>query len=395
MFHLLYIFFRALIIFYCITVIFADNLLFGGGGYNAFYIENKLYFIGSYLQDHFYIDLKDLSLENGTIYNAPRISVDSPPNYVVSKNPFIGGNSNKKLFFIDKKSTYGLYVDTFNTELNKWETNNSYKGLPNEDLSFDRAWVTNEATGISYSFQGELNTFSIPGCIPVLLSSGQILYIGGKLYSFNQTLMNRILTYDSIKDSWQINNTTGKTPEERTGHTAVLTSDGRVIVYGGENNLSKSAIPYLTILDTSKTPFMWSTPIEENSIGSLNSHTSVMVKNYMITAFGTNSSEKGLNQIFKNIYKLDTSNLSNYKWSLLFKYEVEQSIPISNKNSSQTSPITPIQTNSTSDKDNASFNNFVSTRLSTRWIIAILVIVIALICLLIFLIYKFILNKKI
>lgn len=140
---------------------------------------------------------------------------------------------------------------------------------------------------------------------------------------------------------------------------------------------------------------MWSTPIEENSIGSLNSHTSVMVKNYMITAFGTNSSEKGLNQIFKNIYKLDTSNLSNYKWSLLFKYEVEQSIPISNKNSSQTSPITPIQTNSTSDKDNASFNNFVSTRLSTRWIIAILVIVIALICLLIFLIYKFILNKKI
>lgn len=251
MFHLLYIFFRALIIFYCITVIFADNLLFGGGGYNAFYIENKLYFIGSYLQDHFYIDLKDLSLENGTIYNAPRISVDSPPNYVVSKNPFIGGNSNKKLFFIDKKSTYGLYVDTFNTELNKWETNNSYKGLPNEDLSFDRAWVTNEATGISYSFQGELSTgvvifdtinfvwinstsnpqnlfsedtFSIPGCIPVLLSSGQILYIGGKLYSFNQTLMNRILTYDSIKDSWQINNTTGKTPEERTGHTAVLST---------------------------------------------------------------------------------------------------------------------------------------------------------------------------
>ncbi|RIB21074.1 hypothetical protein C2G38_1135595 [Gigaspora rosea] len=313
MFHLLYIFFRALIIFYCITVIFADNLFFGGDGYNAFYIENKLYFIGSYSQYQFYIDLKDLSLENGTIYNnTPRISVASP-NYVVSSNPFIGGNSNKKLFFIDK-SAYGLYVDTFNTELNKWETNNSYKGLPNVDLSWNQAWVTNETTGISYSFQEYLSTgvvifdtinfvwinstsnpqnlfskdiFSINGCIPVLLSSGQILYIGGKLYSFNQTLMNRILTYDSIKDSWQINNTTGKTPEERTGHTAVLTSDGRVIVYGGENNLSKSAIPYLTILDTSKTPFMWSTPIEENSIGSLNSHTSVMVKNYMITAFGT------------------------------------------------------------------------------------------------------------
>ncbi|RIB30302.1 hypothetical protein C2G38_2136433 [Gigaspora rosea] len=271
MLHLLYIFFRALIIFYCSTVIFADDLLFDGDGYNAFYIENKLYFIVPYSQNHFYIDLKDLSLENGTIYNAPRISVASP-SYVVSKNPFIGGNSNKKLFLIDE-STYGLYVDTLNIELNKWETNNSYKGLPNDELSLNRPWVTNETTGISYSFRGDLSTgvvifdtinfvwinstsnpqnlfsketISIYGCIPVLLSSGQ--------------------------------NTTGKTPEERTGHTAVLTSDGRVIVYGGENNLSKSAIPYLTILDTSKPPFMWSTPIEENSIGSLYSHTSLWLK---------------------------------------------------------------------------------------------------------------------
>ena len=46
------------------------------------------------------------------------------------------------------------------------------------------------------------------------------------------------------------------------------------------------ALPHLAILDTSKTPYMWSTPNVENPIGSLNEHTSIMVKNYMITAFG-------------------------------------------------------------------------------------------------------------
>ncbi|CAG8494376.1 1426_t:CDS:2 [Dentiscutata erythropus] len=329
MVHLLYIFFRALIIFYCITVILVDCL--GGSGYNAFYIENKLYFIGPYSSDHFYIDLKGVTLENGTISTTQWIFLAPSPIYIITDNPFIGGNSNKKLFFIDKR-------------------------LPNESIFLTHSWITNKTTGISYSFQG-LDTvvvifdtinfawissnstpqslfsdyFDIYSCIPILLSNGQILYIGGN------------------------------------------SSDGRVIVYGGESNygeesnLSTSAIPYLAVLDTSKTPFEWSTPIEENSIGCLSGHTSVMVKNYMITAFGKNLSEKDeLKSFANNIYKLDTSNLSNYKWSLLSNYD-DQSIPVVYSNSSQTSP-TPITT---------SFDSFDKTKLITRWIVTILVIVIA------------------
>ncbi|KAF0518666.1 kelch repeat protein [Gigaspora margarita] len=286
-------------------------------------------------------------------------------------HPFIGGNSNKKLFFIDQ-SLDVLYVDTFNTKLNKWEANNSYNGLPNTKFLLFDSWVFNETTGISYSFQGLnigvvmfdtinfawINSISNPQnlfprssflskCIPVLLSNCQILYIGGEFSNIHkyQILMDRILTYDSIKDSWQFNNTTGKTPEWRKYHTVVLTSDGRIIVYGGQNNLSMPATPSLTVLDTSKIPFEWSTPTEENSIGRLIHHTSVMVKNYMITAFGTNVSEKGDDLDNYNIYKLDTSNLSNYKWSLLSNYTLQSISPF---------PNTTIKPNS--EVNNASFN---------------------------------------
>src|SRR2546430_1963216 len=60
-----------------------------------------------------------------------------------------------------------------------------------------------------------------------------------------------------------------------------LASDGRVIVFGGISN-GLPALPHMPILDTSKTPYEWSTPTVENPIGSFSSHTAVMAKNYMI-----------------------------------------------------------------------------------------------------------------
>ena len=64
-----------------------------------------------------------------------------------------------------------------------------------------------------------------------------------------------------------------------------LASDGRIIVYGGVLN-TVPALPQLAVLDTSKIPYEWSAPVEENPIGSFSDHTAVMAKNYMIFAFG-------------------------------------------------------------------------------------------------------------
>ncbi|CAG8670647.1 10993_t:CDS:2, partial [Cetraspora pellucida] len=281
---------------------------------------------------------------------------------------------------IDASNLDILYVDTYDTELSKWETINNYKSLPNETPSFQNPWISNKTTGISYQFQNMENgviifdtiNFAWTGSIsnprnlfpsyyylsyhvPVLLQNGQILYIGGKSSENNQTLMNRILSYDTLKDSWQINNTTGNTPGERKDHTAVLTSDGQVIVYGGESNLSIPAIPYLAVLNTSKTPYMWLTPIEENSIGSLAGHTSVMFKNYMITAFAPIT-----------FYQLLDLGMATYKWSLVSN---STNAPL------QIPPIHPIQSNLSGN--DASFDRFNNFSLNTRWIVTILVIVVA------------------
>jgi hypothetical protein len=57
-------------------------------------------------------------------------------------------------------------------------------------------------------------------------------------------------------------------------------------VFGGVSKQSTPALPHLSILNISKTPFEWLTPIVENPIGAFSGHTSVMVNNYMISAFG-------------------------------------------------------------------------------------------------------------
>jgi hypothetical protein len=56
-------------------------------------------------------------------------------------------------------------------------------------------------------------------------------------------------------------------------------------LFGGILN-NVPALPQLAVLDTSKTPYTWSTPIEENPIGAFSEHTAVMANNYMIFAFG-------------------------------------------------------------------------------------------------------------
>ncbi|PKB96493.1 hypothetical protein RhiirA5_434743 [Rhizophagus irregularis] len=49
------------------------------------------------------------------------------------------------------------------------------------------------------------------------------------------------------------NNTVDETPGERVKYTAVLNTDGRVIVFSGVSNLLPA--PQSSTLDTSKTPY--------------------------------------------------------------------------------------------------------------------------------------------
>ncbi|CAG8587180.1 2989_t:CDS:2, partial [Dentiscutata heterogama] len=314
----------------------------------------------------------DVPLDNNTIVYASKwfkINVSESNIDYLPSDPFLGGKANDKIFFISNSYSV-LRLHAFDTTLKKWETNLSYQGIPSDSYNFDNInWVSDELTSKSYLYEGYeknltifdsinlawINSTSNPqnllqgilgssqifaeyfSFVQVLSASDKIFYIGGSFtgFSFNKQFMpmSSILTYDIVLDSWQINNATGKEIEGRIGHTAVMTSDKRIIVYGGMNIL-RPAFPYLAVLDTSKIPYEWSTPTEENSIGPITEHSSIMIKNYMITAFGRNLSERESYNI-KNVYKLNISNPLSYKWSLLATLN-NQSNSVDNNNSGST-----------------------------------------------------------
>jgi hypothetical protein len=158
----------------------------------------------------------------------------------------------------------------------------------------------------------------------------------------------------------------------------------------------------LSVLDTSKTPYEWSTPIVENPIGLiLSGHTSTIVKNFMITAFGkynlinflhnnkickviffsfifegkNASNPSDSDDIFdikdknRNVYKLDISDPLKYKWSIFIKNDGD----------------TPTSTGTNPIQTNASDSTFAS---KFRLIIIIIIIVVLIIGVTIFSFYK-------
>ncbi|CAG8657513.1 12722_t:CDS:2, partial [Acaulospora morrowiae] len=88
--------------------------------------------------------------------------------------------------------------------------------------------------------------------------------------------------------NWSVKVATGHDIDGRASHSAVLTNDGKIIVYGGfkdENEVA--AFPQLIMLDTNTSTFTWSTP-PVNAITAppaLKLHTATLYGNYMIVAF--------------------------------------------------------------------------------------------------------------
>ncbi|CAG8512213.1 11718_t:CDS:2 [Acaulospora colombiana] len=125
----------------------------------------------------------------------------------------------------------------------------------------------------------------------VMLSSGVIVYIGGRLSDGNHVPMYQIHTFDTLTLSWNLMNATGTIPSSRCGASSVLTIDGRVFIFGGfvrsAEDLYEEAYPDLAVLDVTKSPYEWSIPRTTNSAPpSLSWHTSALVNEIMIIASG-------------------------------------------------------------------------------------------------------------
>ncbi|KAF0549471.1 galactose oxidase [Gigaspora margarita] len=158
-----------------------------------------------------------------------------------------------------------------------------------------------DITNMTWSTQTQSQSaLTYLGYTATLLPNGLIVYIGGRSGSSS---------YVSPTDMAQ--SASGSTIASRTLHSAVLTQDGNIIIYGGSIHDSSGKIAYvfsdIAVLNTNS--WVWSVPsVSGTSAPPLTCHSAALYKNYMIIAFGKTSE---FHPFANNIYILD---IQNYTW---------------------------------------------------------------------------------
>ncbi|KAF0436918.1 galactose oxidase [Gigaspora margarita] len=322
-------------------------------GHLSAFINNKLYFISGSTtldrtvisNDFFYIDCS-MSF-NSSIDSIPYTSLsylNGIPSIDVAGSSVVGPYNDIILTF--GGSSGGSYdyqlIYTFDTKNSTWNSLTTYGILPpirkgvRPVFSYGRLYAFsgfNNFKGAYYNSLDILDTkfnwsnitlSNAPpgrdGYVSALLSDGNILYLGG--YVSERTVdLDIVYLYDTNNNLWKNMSTSGTTPESRGYFTSVLSlKKNRLIIYGGESNrgYNHAAFPTLAVLDLSSNPFTW---ISQEVSGSfipphLLLHTANVVHNYMILAYGFNYQTSLLSN---DIYLLDISNDSEYKWVKEFK----------------------------------------------------------------------------
>ncbi|CAG8540160.1 7166_t:CDS:2, partial [Cetraspora pellucida] len=177
------------------------------------------------------------------------------------------------------------------------------------------------------------------------LQSSIIVYIGGTndVYKSNEIDMNDISLFDTNAGTWtsMIADNDNVTIQARRFHTAVLISDGLIIIYGGaSNNNSEVPKPSLAVLDTKPEIYKWYRA--EFSRGKF----------------------EGENNLNGNVYILDTKS---FLWVTSTSQNASNSIPSNvnplNKIPSSTIPSTTIPSSTISSTNSTLINNTPDVRL--------------------------------
>ncbi|CAG8785031.1 14671_t:CDS:2, partial [Cetraspora pellucida] len=227
------------------------------------------------------------------------------------------GGTNKDIIFLlehtnpDSAISNHTVVYTFNTTSQEWSTLDLNGTYPESRKQFQ---AVNDSNGKIYMFGGLsatnetfLNNIIILDSLnlkwpkvttsgaptsrydfsAVLLNNGLILYLGGNdITSYN---FYPITAYNTTDGSWSFMAVTGDITIHRSSHSAVLSPDGFVIIYGGIGTNNSVVIP-LIVLDTNVSPYKLSNkPMVD------------IIPVYNNDSFNFNS----------NIYILDTRN---YSW---------------------------------------------------------------------------------
>ncbi|RIB23253.1 hypothetical protein C2G38_884796 [Gigaspora rosea] len=251
----------------------------------------------------------------------------------------IGGKNNDMIFIFGGVPTYPSFVNQFDTSKQQWINITSvgnvptkryyiscanfdngsiaiFSGTPSSGTMTNDLWIFNTLT-LTWSLSNATNApLPMSGYCAVTLPDGNILYIGGASV-INSTLaympMNNLPLYNTKSDTWTNMSISGPTPAPRLHFSAVLTSDGRIIIFGGYGNLT--ALGDLWILDTTLFQWQWSSGNISNPIVNLtlHGHTATLADNYMFLSFGQKGSFDNFS-FSSRIFMLDVNRKDSYKW---------------------------------------------------------------------------------
>jgi hypothetical protein len=344
--------------------------------HSTVYANNTVYFLGGILSDTS-LSTDFLSLDLSQEFNSsspPWISLPSLPGGTANAAAAIGTDQRVYLLGGQTNDCSSNFLNVYDPSSSTWATPQFFGTTPIRRQGGET--FTSAADDIIFYFGGQstacttggtnvyntLNAMSLQNSswfIPansnppvaesdfaltkVMIGSGsteQVLIIGGQTAQANTYVqMSQLGIFDMTSRSWTFVTATTASgqdpPEERVGHTAVTTADGKVVVYGGTvGPSSRAAVPQLAILDTSTMPFQWSTPNVGNvSFGpsaGLTGHSAIITGDSMILAFGKDTNGN-FNQ---QAYVFDTKSL---QWQAQFMPSASSSTPSSPNSPSETS----------------------------------------------------------
>ncbi|KAF0538908.1 galactose oxidase [Gigaspora margarita] len=261
----------------------------------------------------------------------------------------IGGRTWKAISATTEYYSYTSSVYKFNSKTSQWTTptinnfNSSFATRNEIQAVIDNngkififgGFNYNSSTTLRYNDMNILDITNMTWSTPIqsqsvlayvdytatLLPNGLIVYIGGRS-NVNLTDMAQIQIFDTKSYTWSAKSASGSTIASRIGHSAVLTQDGNIIIYGGSllDSSGNVATVFSDIAVLNTNSWVWFVPsVSGTSAPPLTDHSAALYKNYMILAFGSTSAS---NLYTNNIYILD---IQNYTWVATFPDKPTQS----------------------------------------------------------------------
>ncbi|CAO3591693.1 unnamed protein product [Absidia cylindrospora] len=183
-----------------------------------------------------------------------------------------------------------------------------YGGASNEQNVYGDLWVMDGATAAFTQLKPYYNRYGHTGSVT---SDGKLVILGGAIVTGGKSTlasMNQLTVYDVASDTWSIVNTSGNVPSPRSDHSAVITSDDKIIILGGDSGAAaryKQFTRSVAILDT-KT-WTWTIPNMQGILPSSRSYASAAMLDgkHVTFAFGS-----ALNVQYNDINVMDVASSS-------------------------------------------------------------------------------------